>query len=496
MLTHHSCFVIESIAKALHQKIQHSKLIDCFSNSPNELIICFENTVVKCNFFNGELLFDIDEQMIGKSRLFKPQFTEVIDSSVESVITHPFDRSFHIQLSNNFLLFFKCFGRKSNVMLIHNNQTIEHFCKHIETDMNFVFNENSVNRQLDFEPHVFNELSLFKKKYSFLPETLFYQLHNNPSEEIFTHEVNKLRSIKGFEIDENTNLFIPADDKNNVLEVFSKWTRQFIGKQTYEQQKSELQQQVEKKIQEKEAYLQTNLKALESLKLQRNDEEIGHIILSNLHQINPDLSKQVLLDIYNQTTIEVPYDNKLNAVENANKYFRKSKGRPYLLQQLSSKIDKAQLQLDQLRLTKEKLQNAENLKQLKPYKKEQNATDSIQDLPYKLFTIDDYSILVGKHAESNEKLLNYYSDKNDIWLHAKDVSGSHVIIKVKKGKELPLKVIEKGASLAAYYSKNRKQSLVTVMYTLRKFVRKIKGAEKGHVTVSNEKTLLVKPDKQ
>jgi predicted ribosome quality control (RQC) complex YloA/Tae2 family protein len=142
------------------------------------------------------------------------------------------------------------------------------------------------------------------------------------------------------------------------------------------------------------------------------------------------------------------------------------------------------------------LQNAENLKQLKSYKKEQNATDSIQDLPYKLFTIDDYSILVGKHAESNEKLLNYYSDKNDIWLHAKDVSGSHVIIKVKKGKELPLKVIEKGASLAAYYSKNRKQSLVTVMYTLRKFVRKIKGADKGHVTVNNEKTLLVKPDKQ
>lgn len=496
MLTHHSCFVIESIAKALHQKIQHSKLIDCFSNSPQELIFCFENSTVKCNFFNGELLFDIDEQLIGKSRLFKPQFNEIVEMQVEAVVAHPFDRSFHIQMSNGYIIFFKCFGRKSNVILLQNQQTVEHFCKHIETDMLFVFNENTANRQLDFEPHVFNELLLFKKKYPFLPETLFHQLHNHPSEEIFINEVKKLRSIKGFEIEENTNLFIPTDDKQNVLEAFSKWTRQFIGKQTYEQQKSELQQQVEKKIQEKETYLQTNLKALESLKLQRNDEEIGHIILSNLHQINQDLSKQVLLDIYNQTTIEVAYDNKLNAVENANKYFRKSKGRPYLLQQLSSKIDKAQQQLDQLRLTKEKLQNAENLKQLKPYKKEQTTTDSNQDLPYKLFTVDGYSILVGKHAESNEKLLNYFSDKNDIWLHAKDVSGSHVIIKVKKGKDLPTQVLEKGASLAAYYSKNRKQNLVTVMYTLRKFVRKIKGAEKGHVTVSNEKTLLVKPDKQ
>ena len=496
MLSHHSCFVIESIAKALHYKLQNTKLIDCFSNSPQELIFCFETYVIKCNFFNGELLLDMDEQLIGKSRLFKPQFNEIVEMQVEAVVAHPFDRSFHIQMSNGYIIFFKCFGRKSNVILLHNQHTVEHFCKHIETDMLFVFNENTVNRQLDFESHVFNELLLFKKKYPFLPETLFYQLHNNPSKEIFTNEVKKHRSIKGFEIEENTNLFIPTDDKQNVLEVFSKWTRQFIGKQTYEQQKSELQQQVEKKIQEKEAYLQTNLKALESLKIQRNDEEIGHIILSNLHQINQDMSKQVLLDIYNQTTIEVAYDNKLNAVENANKYFRKSKGRPYLLQQLSSKIDKAQQQLDQLRLTKDKLQNAENLKQLKPYKKEQNATDSIQDLPYKLFTVDSYSILVGKHAESNEKLLNYFSDKNDIWLHAKDVSGSHVIIKVKKGKDLPTQVLEKGASLAAYYSKNRKQSLVTVMYTLRKFVRKIKGAEKGHVTVSNEKTLLVKPHNQ
>lgn len=496
MLTHHSCFVIESIAKALHQRIQNATIIDCFSNSPQELVICLEYLTIKCNFFNGELLFDIDEQTIGKSRLFKPQFSEIVGNKVEDVIVHPYDRSFHIQLNNDFIVFFKCFGRKSNVLLIQNNQTIDHFCKHIETDLLFVFDKKLLSRQLEFELDCFSKVSFFKQKYPFLPEALFYKLQHSPSESEFINELNQLHTITGFEIDEINSLFIPLYDKQNTLEIVSKWTRQFIGRQTYEQQKNELLQQVSKKINEKEVYLETNRRALDNLLLKRNDEEIGHIIMSNLHQIKQDCSKQVLFDIYNQKPIEISYDPKLNAIENANKYYKKSKGKPYLIQQLSSKIEKAALQLEQLKISLQNLQKAENLKQLKPYKKESLATDSVQDLPYKHFVVDDYSILVGKHAESNEKLLNYYSDKNDIWLHAKDVSGSHVIIKIKKGKELPLKVLEKGASLAAYYSKNRKQSLVTVMYTIRKFVRKIKGAEKGHVTVSNEKTLLVKPDKQ
>lgn len=80
-------------------------------------------------------------------------------------------------------------------------------------------------------------------------------------------------------------------------------------------------------------------------------------------------------------------------------------------------------------------------------------------------------------------------------MHAKDVGGSHVILKSSKYANVPENVMEYAASIAAYYSKSRNQNLATVTYTLRKFVRKIKGAEKGKVTVSNEKTLLVKPSK-
>jgi predicted ribosome quality control (RQC) complex YloA/Tae2 family protein len=75
----------------------------------------------------------------------------------------------------------------------------------------------------------------------------------------------------------------------------------------------------------------------------------------------------------------------------------------------------------------------------------------------------------------------------------KTFSGSHVLIKCAKNKKPPEPVLQRAAALAAYYSKNRNQNLATVTYTFRKYVRKIKGAEKGKVSVSQEETILVKP---
>ena len=82
--------------------------------------------------------------------------------------------------------------------------------------------------------------------------------------------------------------------------------------------------------------------------------------------------------------------------------------------------------------------------------------------------------------------------KNDLWLHARGVAGSHVIIR-RSSAHFPQRVIEQGAHLAAYYSKARNQSLVPVDYTFRKFVFKVKGGSLGEVNLMEEKTLLVKP---
>jgi predicted ribosome quality control (RQC) complex YloA/Tae2 family protein len=81
-----------------------------------------------------------------------------------------------------------------------------------------------------------------------------------------------------------------------------------------------------------------------------------------------------------------------------------------------------------------------------------------------------------------------------MWLHAKDVAGSHVVIKHIAGKAFTKEILEFAGALAAYYSKLKGSNLVPVTYTFKKFVRKPKGFEPGQVLVEKEEVMLVKPE--
>ena len=114
-------------------------------------------------------------------------------------------------------------------------------------------------------------------------------------------------------------------------------------------------------------------------------------------------------------------------------------------------------------------------------------------LPYHQFDFRNFRILVGKNAVANDLLTLKFSHKEDLWLHAKDVSGSHVLIKHQSGKNFPREVIEYAASLAAYNSKRKNESLCPVIVTPKKFVRKRKGDPPGAVVVEREEVMMVEP---
>ena len=94
-------------------------------------------------------------------------------------------------------------------------------------------------------------------------------------------------------------------------------------------------------------------------------------------------------------------------------------------------------------------------------------------LPYREFLFRGYRIWVGKSAEHNDTLTSKYGYKDDLWIHVKDVAGSHVLVKYQAGKNFPKDVIEYAASLAAANSKRKNESLCPVVVTPKKFVRKV-----------------------
>lgn len=113
--------------------------------------------------------------------------------------------------------------------------------------------------------------------------------------------------------------------------------------------------------------------------------------------------------------------------------------------------------------------------------------------PYRFISSDGFEIRVGRNNKQNDKLTCKDSEKLDIWLHVKDITGSHVIISTKGG-EVPDETIMQAAQIAAYYSSARSSSQVPVDYTLVKYVKKPNGAKPGMVIFTNNRTLYVKPD--
>ena len=117
-------------------------------------------------------------------------------------------------------------------------------------------------------------------------------------------------------------------------------------------------------------------------------------------------------------------------------------------------------------------------------------------VPRRFVSSEGFPILVGRDNEGNDHLTLHLSRSEDLWLHTEGFPGSHVVIRVQnRTGGIPRRTLIEAAQLAAYYSQARTQGKVAVSYTLRKYVRKPRKSPPGLVTITQVKTIVVKPDK-
>ena len=105
-------------------------------------------------------------------------------------------------------------------------------------------------------------------------------------------------------------------------------------------------------------------------------------------------------------------------------------------------------------------------------------------------------IWVGRGAASNDTLTFHESSPKDVWLHARDSAGAHVVLRWSRDEPPPSRDLEEAAVLAAWHSKSRGSALVPVDWTRRKYVRKARGGAPGLVLVQRSETVFVKPDER
>ncbi len=113
--------------------------------------------------------------------------------------------------------------------------------------------------------------------------------------------------------------------------------------------------------------------------------------------------------------------------------------------------------------------------------------------PYRLFrSLTGTPLLVGRNAEANDALTVSVARGNDLWLHARGLTGSHVVARLEKGRPPDGETLLDAAHLAAHFSDGRGEGQVEVVATRAKYVRKTKGAPPGSVTYTQEKTLFLR----
>jgi predicted ribosome quality control (RQC) complex YloA/Tae2 family protein len=197
------------------------------------------------------------------------------------------------------------------------------------------------------------------------------------------------------------------------------------------------------------------------------------------------LSKALITDYYTDQRIWIKLNPELSASDNAKKYYGKAKNEVIEQKKLQDQIIVTEKNLFESELKLEGVLLAQDFKGLKSFQKTMSKVQAQSDTaPYRLYEHQGYQIWVGKNNKSNDQMLRL-SQKNDLWLHAKDVAGSHVIIR-KKGPNYPQAVIDFAANLAAKNSKAKTQNVVPVIAVLRKFVSKPKNAAPGEVSLQKE----------
>lgn len=240
----------------------------------------------------------------------------------------------------------------------------------------------------------------------------------------------------------------------------------------------------------------------------QNREELkrkADLIASNLHLMQKGDTKAMLVDYYDPAMplVEVVLDENKSPQQNAQKLYDAYGRMKNAEQMLEKQIAVGGQELEYLESLLSGAQNAQDSRDISALREELTQggylknKDKKKPKPQKLsprryVTSDGFTVLCGRNNLENDALTMKTAGKQDIWLHARNVPGSHVIL-VCDGREPTDEAITQAAGVAAFFSKMANQPLASIDYTTVRYVKKIPGAKPGMVTYSNFKTAFVKP---
>ena len=270
------------------------------------------------------------------------------------------------------------------------------------------------------------------------------------------------------------------------------------------QQASELIRRVENELQKNRQKLNKQEKELQATENAEEFRQKGELLTTFLHQVPNDQDQVILDNYYTNQPITIALDKALTPNQNAQKYFKRYQKLKEAVKYLTELIEETKATILYLESVETVLNQAgldeiaeirEELIQTGFIRRRQREKIQKRKKPEKYLASDGKTIiLVGRNNLQNEELTFKIARKEELWFHAKDIPGSHVVISGNLNPSDEVKT--DAAELAAYFSKGRLSNLVQVDMIEVKKLNKPTGGKPGFVTYTGQKTLRVTPDSE
>lgn len=491
-------------------------VVECYSQNKDELIIVIgdnnEAFNIKAHLSPSFCCLTFPEVIQRARKNSVDLFETIVNRKIVEVRQFLNERCFALVFDDEHKLLFKMHGNRSNIILFGiNNRALKIFNGHLRKDLELDFTK--IDRPIDQSKQAFVESSEHELFPTF-GKVVHHYLKNHQYEtkdvegkwDILTNTLHLLNQPNFYIIENDQGLSLSLLPLQGIIQEFqnpisavNNFFSKYISTASLRMEKKTALSHIQKGLSQSSNYLKKAEEKLQKLSVGSGYSQMADIIMANLHQIKAGESEVTLTDFYNDNRpITIKLKQNQSPQKIAENYYRKAKNQSKELSNLKNSISAKQKLKQSFEAHIAAITAISDYKVLRKYLKENGLeqqkakTDSTQK-PFKEVEYQGFVIYIGKNSKSNDKMLQSFTFKDDLWLHAKDVSGSHVIIKYQSGKVFPKNVIEKAAQLAAFHSKRKSDSLCPVIVTPRKFVRKRKGDPAGAVVVDKEEVILVDP---
>ena len=294
------------------------------------------------------------------------------------------------------------------------------------------------------------------------------------------------------------------DDISTVLNKF------YASKEIYSrirQKSTDLRKIVSIDLERNVRKYDLQLKQLKDTEKKEKYRVYGELLNAYGYEAKEGDEKIEVLNYYDNKKMVIPLDPTLSPSENSQKYFKKynkmkrtgealeeltleTKGVIDHLRSVLNFIEMAQSEADLSQIREELVLSGH----IKKQRSKKNASKhSKKSKPYHYISSDGFDFYVGKNNIQNDELTFKFANGGDWWFHAKQMPGSHVVVKTN-GQEMTDRAFEEAGNLAAYYSDGKNSSKVEIDYIQRKNVKKPSGANPGYVIYYTNYSLTAKPD--